>query len=97
MGTNYPTPEQVQKETEQLAPIGWVVSIEYPNYIGVTHKSFYDSQSIYFGDTNEHFAFNDEFADPICGSMEGLTDPKEIAASFWKQLAAFYPELLKGE
>jgi hypothetical protein len=29
--------------------------------------------------------------------MENLTDPKEIAASFWKQLAAFYPELLKGE
>jgi hypothetical protein len=97
METNYPTPEQVRNATTETAPEGWTISQEYPDYIGVTHKSFYDSQFIYFGDTNGHFAFNDEFADPICGSMENLTDPKEIAASFWKQLSAFYPELLKGE
>ena len=95
MNIQYPTPEQVRKETAKLAPKGWTVSHEYPDQIGVTHQSLDDFQFISFGNVNGHFSFNDVYADPICGSMESLTDPKEIAESFWKQLGEFYPELIR--
>jgi hypothetical protein len=97
MEIQYPTPEQVRIETEKLAPKGWTISAEYPDFIGVNHPTFTNEQFVFMGDVNEHFGFNDQPADIVCGDMEGLTDPKEIAASFWRQLADFYPELLKGE
>lgn len=97
MKTKYPTPEQVRIATKESAPEGWTISAEYPDFIGVNHPTFTDEQFVFIGDVNEHFGFNDQPADVVCGDMEGLTDPKEIAASFWRQLAAFYPELLKGE
>ena len=83
-------------ELEKTAPEGWIISVEYPAYIGITHKSFYDSDFIALGDINGYFSFNDE-RDAINGSMENLTDPQEIAASFWEQIAVFYPEQMKGE
>jgi hypothetical protein len=95
MEIQYPTPEQVRKETEKLAPVGWIVSAEYPNQIGINHPTFDEFDFIMFGDVNGHFSFNDVYADPICGHMENLTDPKEIAESFWQQLAKFYPDLVK--
>jgi hypothetical protein len=95
MEIQYPTPEQVRIETEKLAPVGWVVTYEWPDQIGVHHPTLTDDEFISFGDVNGHFSFNDVYADPICGYMEGLTDPKEIAESFWQQLAKFYPDLLK--
>jgi hypothetical protein len=97
METNYPTPELVRNATKETAPEGWIISAEYPDFIGVNHPSFTNEQFIFMGDVNGHFGFNDQPADIVCGDMENLFDPKEIAASFWKQLAAFYPELLKGE
>lgn len=89
--------EAVLNATQELAPEGWTISHEYPNSIGVTHKTFYDSQFIMFGDVNCDFGFNDEFADDVCGHMEGLTSAKEIAESFWQQIAKIYPNLVKGE
>jgi hypothetical protein len=95
METKYPTPEQVRKETEKLAPVGWIVSHEYPDQIGVHHPTLTDDEFISFGDDNGFFLFNDVKADPVVGSMQDLTDPKEIAESFWQQLAKFYPDLVK--
>jgi hypothetical protein len=95
MEIQYPTPEQVRIETEKLAPKGWQVTHEYPDFIGVYHPSFTDEQFILIGDVNEHFGFNDQPANVVCGHMENLTDPKEIAESFWQQLAKFYPDLVK--
>lgn len=92
-----PTVLQVLKETQETAPVGWVVSYEYPNDIGVNHPTFTNDEFIFFGNINGDFSFNDSFSKGVCGYMANLTDPKEIAASFWKQLAYFYPELLKGE
>jgi hypothetical protein len=97
MDTNYPTPEQVRNAIRETAPIGWVISHEYPDFIGVTYPTFTDEQFIFAGNVNGHYGFNDQPADVVCGDMENLTDPKEIAASFWRQLAAFYPEQMKGE
>lgn len=84
-------------ELETTAPKNWWVSLEYPNFIAVSHPTFNDEQLIALGDINGFFSFNDVKADPVLGDMQNLTDAKEIAASFWKQLAYFYPELLKGE
>ena len=91
---NMATVAQVLKETEETAPDGWIVSHEYPDQIGVTHPSFTDDQFISFGDINYDFGFNDVFASEVCGSMEGLTDAKEIAKSFWDQVAGIYPNLM---
>jgi hypothetical protein len=91
------TVEQVLKATKETAPIGWVVTAEYPDQIGVSHPSFTNDEFISFGDINGDFSFNDSYTKGVCGYMQNLTNAKEIAASFWKQLAYFYPELLKGE
>ena len=88
---------EVLKEVEDLAPEGWTVNHEYPNYIGVNHPTFTDDQFISLGDINGDFGFNDVFAADVCGSMEGLTDAAEIAASFWQQVGEHYPDLVKGE
>jgi hypothetical protein len=88
---------EVLEVTEKLAPKGWIVTYEYPDQIGVTHPTFTDEQFISFGDINYDFGFNDVFADNVCGSMEGLTDAADIAASFWLQVGKCYPDLVKGE
>jgi hypothetical protein len=88
----YPSYEEMQKALEQTAPEGWIVSDEY-HFIGVNHPSLTNEQFISFGDVNGYFGFNDTNADTVCGYMEGITDPAEIAKSFWDQLKEFYPEL----
>lgn len=91
------TVEDVLNATQDIAPVGWIVTPEYPEQIGVHHPSLTDDQFISFGDVNGYFAFNDVFADGANGAMENLTDAKEIAADFWQQIAAIYPNLIKGE
>ena len=91
------TVEAVLNATQELAPKGWKVSHEYPDSVGVTHSSFTDDQFIMFGDVNYDFGFNDVFGTDVCGHMEGLTDAKDIAHSFWQQIAKIYPNLVKGE
>lgn len=93
----YPMPEQVRAEIKKVAPVGWIISYEYPDFIGVNHPTFTNDQFILVGDVNEHYGFNDHPADVVCGSMEGLTDAADIAASFWLQVGKFYPDLVKGE
>lgn len=93
----YPMPEQVGIEIKKTAPSNWVISYEYPDFIGVNHPSFTDEQIIFVGDINGHFGFNDQLCGDICGDMEGITDSKEIALNFWEQVGKFYPELVKGE
>ena len=93
METNYPSVEQVLKATQDLAPKGWIVSPEYPDQIGVTHSDLTDDQFISFGDINGFFSFNDAFSDGCGGSMEGITAPVEIAATFWVEVGKHYPEL----
>lgn len=95
--TAYPMPEEVGVAITKTAPVGWVISYEYPDFIGVNHPTFDGEQFILVGDVNGHFGFNDCPADVVCGDMEGLTDPKEIAESFWQQISKHYPELVKGE
>jgi hypothetical protein len=91
------TVKEVLEVTEKLAPKGWIVTYEYPDQIGVTHPTLTDDQFISFGDINGDFGFNDVFAADVCGSMEGLTDAADIAASFWLQVGKCYPDLVKGE
>jgi hypothetical protein len=94
----YPTVIKVLEEMEKDVPAYWRVSYEYPDSIGVFHPSFIsDDQFIMFGDVNGYFAFNDVPADKVLGSMEFIVKPAEIVAEFWKQLAEFYPTLIKGE
>lgn len=97
METNYPTVEQVLNATQETAPEGWTVSYEYPDQIGVSHSTLKDDQFISFGDVNGFFSFNDAFSNGCGGSMKDLTNAKEIAVSFWQQVATFYPNLIKGE
>jgi hypothetical protein len=89
------TVEDVLIATQETAPEGWTVSAEYPEQIGIHHSSLTDDEFIMFGDTNGFFMFND--ANAVCGDMEELTDAEEIAASLWQQIAAIYPNLIKGE
>lgn len=89
------TVEDVLKATQETAPEGWTVSHEYPNCVGVTHNQLTNDEFIMFGDLNGYFAFNDCLN--VCGDMENLTDAKEIAKSFWQQIAVVYPNLIKGE
>jgi hypothetical protein len=91
------TVTEVLEVTEKLAPKDWIVTYEYPDTVGVTHPTFTDNQFISLGDINGDFGFNDVFASDVCGSMENLTDAKEIAADFWQQIAKIYPDLVKGE
>jgi hypothetical protein len=91
------TVDEVLNATDDLAPEGWTVNHEYPDSVGVTHPTLTDDQFIMFGDVNGYFAFNDVNAADVCGSMENLTDAKEIAANFWQQIAEIYPNLVKGE
>ena len=90
----YPTREEMFIKLEETALNGWLISDEY-HFIGVDHPTFTEEQFISFGDVNGHFGFNDVFADPICGDMEGITNPNEIAKNFWFQVKEFYPELFK--
>jgi hypothetical protein len=94
--TEYPTVEKVLDEMQKTNPVGWRLTYEYPDSIGVWHNDFTsDDQFIMFGDVNGYFGFNDVPADPICGSMEGVYEPAEIVKSFWDQMKEFYPELFR--
>jgi hypothetical protein len=93
MEIKYPTVEQVLKATQHLAPKGWTVTAEYPDSVGVHHPTLTDEQFIMLGDINGHFSFNDVPATDVCGSMEGITAPAEIAATFWVEVGKHYPEL----
>jgi hypothetical protein len=89
------TVQEVLSATQETAPEGWTVSHEYPDCVGVTHSTLTNDEFIMFGDVNGYFAFNDCL--DVCGDMEELTDAKEIASSFWQQIAKIYPNLVKGE
>lgn len=91
----FPTVEEVLGEVETTAPKGWWVSLEYHNFIAVSHPTFNDEKLIALGDINGFFSFNDCLN--VCGDMENLTDAQEIAVSFWQQIAEIYPDLVKGE
>jgi hypothetical protein len=95
MSEKMATVEEVLNATKETAPKGWTVSHEYPNCVGVTHLTFTDEEFIMLGDINGFFSFNDTDAETICGDMEDLTDAKEIAESFWKQVGATYPQLME--
>lgn len=98
MSNEYPNKQDVLNvfgELEATAPKGWTLSIEYPDFIAVSHPTFNDEQLIALGDQNGFFMFNDAKANPVLGDMKGLTDAEEIAASFWQQIGAFYPELME--
>jgi hypothetical protein len=45
---------------------------------------------------NGCFGFNDTNADTVCGDMENIYEPAEIAQSFWDQMKEFYPALFGG-
>ena len=94
---DYPSVQEVLTATQETAPVGWIVTAEYPDSIGVTHNKLTDDQFIMFGDINGYYAFNDCWNNGANGTMENLTDAAEIAASFWQQIAAIYPDLIKGE
>jgi hypothetical protein len=89
--------EAVLNATQEIAPKGWTVTAEYPDSVGVTHPTLTDDQFIMLGDVNGYFAFNDAFNSGANGAMENLTNAAEIAANFWQQIAAIYPDLVKGE
>lgn len=93
MQNQYPSVEKVLKATQELAPKGWTVSYEYPDQIGVTHPTLTNDQFISFGDVNGFFTFNDAFSNGCSGTMEGITAPAEIAASFWVEVGKHYPQL----
>lgn len=90
----YPTPAEMFTKLQETAPKGWIVSDEY-HFIGVNHPALTQDQFIAFGNVNGCFGFNDENANTVCGDMEGIYNPDEIAESFWDQVAEFYPELFK--
>ena len=97
MNKKMATVYEVLELTEKLAPEGWTVNHEYPDQIGVHHPKLTDDDFISFGDINGFFSFNDAYSNGCGGSMEGLTDAAEIAASFWLQVGKCYPDLVKGE
>lgn len=92
----FPSYEEMIKALEKSAPEGWIISDEY-HFIGVNHSALTNEQFIAFGDVNKYYGFNDTNADTVCGDMRELTNPEEIAKSFWFQLGEFYPELFKKE
>ena len=91
------TVADVLGEIETTAPKDWLISLEYPNFIAVSHPTFNDEQMIALGDINGFFSFNDGIANPVAGDMAHLWDAKEIAIYFWKEISAIYPDLVKGE
>ena len=91
----YPKFDQMLIELEKTAPQGWIVSDEY-HFIGVNHPALTDEQFISFGNVNGCFGFNDTNADTVCGDMENIYEPAEIAQSFWDQMKEFYPALFGG-
>lgn len=92
----YPSPDEMFIKLEETAPKDWIISDEW-HFIGVDHPSLTDEQFISFGNVNVCFGFNDTNADTVCGDMEGITNPDEIAQNFWDQVKEFYPELFKEE
>ena len=90
----YPTMEEMLIKLEETAPEGWSIYDQY-NFIDVNHPSLTEDQLIAFGNANGCFGFNDINADTVCGDMEGITNPDEIAKNFWFQVKEFYPELFK--
>lgn len=91
----FPSVQDVLQATKETAPEGWAITHEYPDCVGVEHSTFTNDQFIMMGDINEHFAFNDSL--DVCGSMEDITDAKEIAISFWNQIGILYPDLIGKE
>lgn len=91
----YPNYEQMINALQESAPKGWIVSDEY-HFIGVNHPALTDEQFISFGNVNGCFGFNDTNADTVCGDMENIYEPAEIAKDFWGQLKEFYPALFGG-
>ena len=87
----YPDVMEVFYEVKKQAPKGFSISYEYPNFIGVSHKSWNDDQLIFIGDVNGYFGFNDQFAE-VVGDMEDIYEPEEIAKSFWGQISNLYPK-----
>ena len=95
---DYPTVEDVLEEMQKTNPIGWRLTYEYPDSIGIWHSDFTsDDQFIMFGDVNGYFAFNDVNADKVCGSMENIYEPAQIVKSLWTQLKEIYPDLFVKE
>jgi len=94
METNlkYPTLEEMYPKLRETAPNMWSVMDDY-HHISVYHYALTEEQYIAFGNANGCFGFNDLNADTVCGDMEGITDPDEIAKEFWFQVKEFYPEL----
>lgn len=95
MSEKMATVAEVLGEVETTAPKNWWVSLEYPNFIAVSHPTFNDEQLIALGDINGFFSFNDGLANPVLGDMENLTNAEEIAKSFWQQIGVFYPDLME--
>jgi hypothetical protein len=91
----YPTVSEVLPFVEATAPNNWVITYEFPNDIGVDHPSFNDTQMIFLGDVNGFFGFNDQSDMDLNGYMEEITNPEEIAKSFWGQIAELYPQLIE--
>jgi hypothetical protein len=91
----YPTVSEVLPFVEATAPNNWAITYEFPNDIGVDHPSFNDTQMIFLGDVNGFFGFNDQSDMDLNGYMEEITNPEEIAKSFWDQMAKLYPKLFK--
>ena len=91
----YPNVIDVLPLIEATAPNGWAITYEYPNDIGIDHPSFNDDQMIFLGDVNGFFGFNDQSDTDFNGYMEGITNPEEIAKSFWGQITKFYPKLFE--
>jgi len=90
----YPTLDEMYLKLKETAPDRWSVLDDF-HFISVYHYELSEEQFISFGNVNGHFGFNDVFADPICGDMEGIYNPDEIAKNFWFQVKEFYPELFK--
>jgi len=90
----YPTKEEMFIKLKETAPEGWSVDDQY-HFIDVGHPSLTEEQIIAFGNANGCFGFNDLNADTVCGDMEGIYNPDEIAQNFWFQVKEFYPELFK--
>ena len=89
----YPNVIDVLPFVEAIAPQNWEITYEYPNDIGVNHPSFNDTQMIFLGDVNGYFGFNDQSDMDLNGYMEEITNPEEIAKSFWSQVKELYPDL----
>jgi hypothetical protein len=90
----YPKLNEMHLKLEETAPKGWKISEGF-HFISVEHPSLTEEQFIAFGNANGCFGFNDLNADTVCGDMEEIYNPDEIAYEFWFQVKEFYPELFK--